>query len=45
MSNVINTPSAIQHGGSAKVYRIDGTTATNDSKGIVITNGQKVVVQ
>jgi acid phosphatase (class A) len=45
MSNVINTPSAIQHGGSAKIYRIDGTPATNDSKGIVITNGQKVVVQ
>ena len=45
MSNVINTPSAVQHGGPAKVYRIDGTPATNDSKGIVITNGQKVVVQ
>ena len=43
--SVVNTPNAIKYGGSAKVYRIDGTPATNDSKGIVITNGQKVVVQ
>ena len=43
MSNVVNTPNAIKYGGSAKVYRIDGTPANNDSKGIVITNGQKTV--
>ena len=43
MSNVVNTPNAIKYGGSAKVYRIDGTPATNDSKGVVITNRQKVV--
>ena len=41
MSNV-NTIGATQHEGSAKVYRIDGTPATDATKGIVIENGQKV---
>ena len=41
MSNV-NTIDATQHEGSAKVYRIDGTPATDATKGIVIENGQKV---
>ncbi len=45
LPNMANILPAVQHGGPAKVYRIDGTPATNDSKGIVITNGQKVVVQ
>ena len=43
LPNMANILPAVQHGGPAKVYRIDGTPATNDSKGIVITNGQKVV--
>ncbi len=43
LSNVVNTPSAMQHEGSAKVYRIDGTPVTDGAKGIVIANGQKVV--
>ena len=38
----INTIGATQHEGSAKVYRIDGTPATDATKGIVIENGQKV---
>ena len=43
LSNVVNTSSAMQHEGSAKVYRIDGTPVTDGAKGIVIANGQKVV--
>jgi acid phosphatase (class A) len=46
MSNVINTNSAMQHGGAAKVYHIDGTPVnegSKSSKGIVIANGQKMV--
>ena len=43
MSNVIGTNSTLQQEGSAQIYRIDGTPANDNTKGIVITNGQKVV--
>ena len=42
MSNVISNTNATQ-GGSARIYHIDGTSATEKTKGIVIANGQKVV--
>lgn len=37
-----NTP---QQNASARIYRIDGTPATDTTSGIVITKGQKVVVK
>ena len=41
MPNAINNTK--QNEGSALIYRIDGTSATDNTKGIVIANGQKVV--
>ena len=43
MSKVINNTNAKQNEGSALIYRIDGTSATDNTKGVVIANGQKVV--
>ena len=43
MSNVINSTLNKQNEGSAQIYRIDGTSANDYNKGIVIENGQKVV--
>lgn len=42
MSNVISNTNATQ-GGSARIYHIDGIPANDNTKGIVISNGQKVV--
>lgn len=43
MPNAINNTNTKQNEGSALIYRIDGTSATDNTKGIVIANGQKVV--
>lgn len=43
MSNVFNNTNNNQNSGSAHIYHIDGTSANNNAKGIVIANGQKVV--
>ena len=43
MSKVINNTNAKQNEGSALIYRIDGTSATDNTKGVVIANGQKAV--
>ncbi len=43
MPNAINNTNTKQNEGSAIIYRIDGTSATDNTKGIVIANGQKVV--
>lgn len=41
--DAIGVTNAKQHEGSAKIYRIDGTSASESDKGIVIANGQKVI--
>ncbi len=43
MPNAINNTNTKLNEGSALIYRIDGTSATDNTKGIVIANGQKVV--
>ena len=42
MSNVANPAGVSQRGSSAQIYHINGTPATDNTKGIVIANGQKV---
>ena len=41
--DMIGASNTMQRKGSAKIYRIDGTSANESDKGIVIANGQKVV--
>lgn len=43
MSNVIGVSNTMQREGSAVIYRINGTPASESAKGIVIANGQKEV--
>ena len=43
MTNMVGVNNTMQHEGSAQIYHIDGTPATDSSKGIVIANGQKVI--
>ena len=42
ISETTNTP---QQNASARIYRIDGTPATDTTSGIVITNGRKVLMK
>lgn len=42
-TDVKNNTNNIQSEGSARIYRIDGTTANGKAKGVVITNGLKVL--
>ncbi len=39
----INTARPVQKEGTARIYRIDGTPATDSTKGVVIGNGRKSV--
>ena len=42
-AHIVNTTQAGQHEGSARMYRLDGTPATDSTKGIVISNGHTVL--
>ena len=42
-TNVNSNTNKIQSESSAHIYRIDGTSANGNTKGVVITNGQKVL--
>jgi acid phosphatase (class A) len=43
ISTKVNNTTNSQSEGSAHIYRIDGTSANGKAKGVVITNGQKVL--
>ncbi|MBQ6965695.1 MAG: phosphatase PAP2 family protein [Bacteroidaceae bacterium] len=43
MSNVPSAPRTVQQEGPARIYRIDGTPATDATRGIVIEGRQKVL--
>jgi len=42
-SRIGNTTQTGQHEGTARIYRLDGTPATDPAKGIVISNGHTVL--
>ena len=42
-STAVNTTRAAQQEGSAHIYRLDGTTASESTRGILIQNGRKIV--
>ena len=42
-SRIDNTTQTGQHEGTARMYRLDGTPATDPAKGIVISNGHTVL--
>ena len=43
ISTKVNNTTNSQSEDSAHIYRIDGTSANGKAKGVVITNGQKVL--